>query len=99
MLANSFEYDPLEREEKQLKRFVRNRLNGHCIYCGKSSDTMTVDHIVPLKLGGTNALNNLVPACPNCNLKKGHRNVWEWWQRQEFFDLDRAILLTEIMKD
>lgn len=99
MHCPSFPYDQHnpEKEEKQLKRFVRNRLNGHCIYCNKKTEAMTVDHVVPLKLGGTNELSNLVPACSDCNLRKGHKDVWLWWQQQEFFNVDRAFHLLEIM--
>lgn len=31
----------------------------------------TVDHIIPVKLGGTNAEDNLALACFHCNRKKG----------------------------
>lgn len=99
MVAASFhpDHNNPEKEEKQLKKFVRNRLNGHCLYCNKQSTSMTVDHVVPLKLGGTNELSNLVPACSDCNLSKGHKDVWLWWQRQKFWNVDRAITLLEIM--
>lgn len=33
----------------------------------------TVDHVVPLSLGGTNALHNLALACAPCNARKGNR--------------------------
>ena len=49
-----------------------------CVYCGKqfySRDGITVDHRVPLKLGGKNEEENLVPSCFSCNVKKGHRIV------------------------
>jgi 5-methylcytosine-specific restriction endonuclease McrA len=34
---------------------------------------LTIDHVVPLKLGGTEDLDNLRPAHRRCNLKKGSR--------------------------
>jgi hypothetical protein len=40
-----------------------------CQYCGKSSPNviLEVDHILPVKEGGTNELMNLVCACEECN--------------------------------
>jgi 5-methylcytosine-specific restriction endonuclease McrA len=45
------------------------RLEGKCQLCG-TTDNITVDHILPLKKGGTNHIDNLQPLCRTCNLKK-----------------------------
>jgi hypothetical protein len=34
-----------------------------------------VEHIVPVSLGGTDALDNLAWACPGCNLTKSNRVI------------------------
>lgn len=44
-----------------------------CAYCGTRSDRMTIDHVVPLSLGGDSHPSNLVPACSSCNSRKGGR--------------------------
>ena len=46
-----------------------------CHYCGCVLDrtTATMDHVVPLSKGGTNFLDNILPACRSCNSKKGAR--------------------------
>lgn len=43
-----------------------------CQLCGKilTPETVTVDHIVPVAKGGTNALENLQPLCQHCNSVK-----------------------------
>lgn len=48
--------------------------DGKCAICGSyvNFDDMTVDHIVPLSRGGTNAMRNLRLACRTCNRSKGN---------------------------
>jgi len=43
-----------------------------CALCGRAAAS-TLDHIVPLHAGGTNALENLRPACAPCNIRRGNR--------------------------
>ena len=51
-------------------REAKKRLKGlPCIYCGTPSDT--VEHRIPLALGGTNNVDNLAPACRSCNSRLG----------------------------
>lgn len=46
--------------------------DGGCVYCGSAED-LTLDHILPLRLGGTNDDNNLASACRSCNSRKRGR--------------------------
>lgn len=39
-----------------------------------------VDHIMPLKLGGTNWPDNLQILCPTCNLRKNAKHPIDWAQ-------------------
>jgi 5-methylcytosine-specific restriction endonuclease McrA len=46
------------------------RRDGHvCWRCGRYAGT--VDHVIPVALGGTHALSNLRPACQPCNSSTG----------------------------
>lgn len=44
-----------------------------CCYCGSSKGPMTVDHIIPKNMGGSDSWDNLVCACDRCNNKKSGR--------------------------
>jgi 5-methylcytosine-specific restriction endonuclease McrA len=50
-------------------------LGWKCQLCKKELDesTATIDHIVPVSLGGTNDIDNLQPLCHSCNCRKGNR--------------------------
>lgn len=50
-----------------------------CAYCPDLAST--VDHILPLHLGGTNYIENLAPACRPCNTSKGRLTLTEWGGR------------------
>ncbi len=55
------------------------RQKGCCYWCGvKVGRTYHVDHIVPLARGGTNWPENIVIACPTCNLSKKDKLPHEW---------------------
>src|SRR3546814_4901845 len=48
-----------------------------CWYCGTKLTAYHVDHRIPLARGGSNGPENLVIACPACNLSKGAKMPWE----------------------
>lgn len=49
----------------------------HCVYCGRSTG-LVIDHFVPLRNGGTNQPENLVPCCSRCNSSKQDRDPIAW---------------------
>ena len=68
------------------RQTVHAKCNGKCAYCGKDLplDKMQIDHINPLWRGhseealkkwnvsrGTDDLENLLPSCRRCNIRKG----------------------------
>ncbi|MDI9594961.1 MAG: HNH endonuclease signature motif containing protein, partial [Atribacterota bacterium] len=48
---------------------VFERDKNKCVRCG-ATDGLTIDHIFPRKMGGTNALTNLRVLCRSCNSKR-----------------------------
>lgn len=63
------------------KRIILTRKNiiirdrHRCQYCGAQRGGMTVDHVMPKKMGGADTWENLVCACARCNNRKGDRTL------------------------
>ncbi len=58
-------------------RYEVLRRDGHrCRYCGLTAEAtaLTVDHVVPVALGGGDEPSNLVTACKDCNAGKAASN-------------------------
>lgn len=57
---------------KRLRFEIFRRDNHACRYCGGAAPDvqLTVDHVVPVALGGTDEPSNLVTACRDCNSGK-----------------------------
>ncbi|WP_055694242.1 HNH endonuclease [Streptomyces prasinopilosus] len=52
-----------------LRQFVYERDGYRCVRCG-ATDDLTLDHIHPWVLGGTNNVDNLRTLCRSCNSSK-----------------------------
>lgn len=57
---------------KRTRYEVLRRDNHACRYCGAVADDtpLTIDHVVPVSLGGTDNADNLAAACKDCNAGK-----------------------------
>jgi len=52
-------------------RFAVFKRDGHkCLRCDRTRQ-LTIDHIKPVKLGGTDEMSNLQTLCKSCNCSKG----------------------------
>lgn len=78
-----------------------------CAYCGCDIDSddvinYTVDHIVPLNIGGNNLQVNQKPCCLACNREKGPFTLEEWlnilYRKFEQQEPQDAHLLYKIMR-
>lgn len=58
----------------------------HCYYCRKSREIikLTVDHYMPLALGGAHAITNLVMCCKSCNSRKSKLTPEQWAARSGY---------------
>lgn len=63
------------RISPELRQLVAARSDHRCAYCLTNEETsgglFTLDHIIPLSLGGLTTFENLCLACWDCNLIKG----------------------------
>lgn len=47
------------------------RYQDTCPCCGRSSEPLTADHVIPVKWGGRGDISNIQPLCRPCNSRKG----------------------------
>ena len=60
-------------ERKFTRLGVFHRDSYTCQYCGKQSQQLTIDHVIPRYLNGQHTWENVVSACIPCNHRKAGR--------------------------
>ncbi len=53
-------------------------MGGACFYCGRADAPLTEDHAVPLSRGGSDDIDNILPACKPCNSAKSAKTADEF---------------------
>jgi 5-methylcytosine-specific restriction enzyme A len=68
------------RELRKTRWWQQKTSVGQCYYCGAAflPKELTMDHIVPLAMGGRSTKDNLVPSCKLCNNKKKSMMPLDW---------------------
>jgi hypothetical protein len=68
------------RPEKRLAIYSRDAFR--CVYCARTADedgvVLSLDHVLPRELGGSNASSNLVTACVRCNSRRQDTPLKAW---------------------
>jgi 5-methylcytosine-specific restriction endonuclease McrA len=57
------------------RRGIFARDGYSCQYCGITAKDLTIDHVVPKRMGGGATWENLVCCCRKCNTKKGDKSL------------------------
>lgn len=65
------------------KETVYKMYDGKCALCGcpVSKENMTIDHKIPLSMGGTNEIKNLQLTCWSCNQAKANLAMGEFLEK------------------
>jgi 5-methylcytosine-specific restriction endonuclease McrA len=60
--------------KKSKRQKIFNKTNGLCAYCGVklTIESMKATCVIPMSRGGSDGVQNKLPACHNCNRKKGN---------------------------
>lgn len=68
------------RELRKSRWWQQKTAPGLCQYCGKKTafKNLTMDHLLPLAMGGRSTKDNLVPCCKECNNRKKSMMPLEW---------------------
>ncbi len=68
------------RELRKTRWWQQKTAAGRCHYCGSvvPPKDLTMDHLVPLAMGGRSTRDNIVPSCKDCNTKKRSMMPLEW---------------------
>ena len=49
---------------------------GHkCLCCGRTGLKLTIDHVIPISLGGKHSADNVQPLCGPCNSRKKDKHI------------------------
>jgi hypothetical protein len=80
---------PKRLNKQRFRRGIFEAWQNSCAYCGLPADTL--DHVVPRLHGGMTVQHNMLPACRECNGRKGSSPLWAWWQEQPYWDFNRAL--------
>jgi 5-methylcytosine-specific restriction endonuclease McrA len=59
------------------RREIFQRDGWQCVYCGRQTRDLTLDHVIPRHRGGPHTWENLVAACRTCNHRKAGRTPQE----------------------
>lgn len=59
------------------KRELQKIYSSPCYVCG-TTESITVDHIIPIAKGGTHSVGNLLPLCLSCNTSKQDRLLYQF---------------------
>jgi 5-methylcytosine-specific restriction endonuclease McrA len=86
-------HEPYSYDDR-ISRFAQ--FNNLCAYCG-SNEPLTEDHFVPIAVGGHHSLDNIVPACKSCNVRKNATPPEEWYPKQSFFSMNRWQFIQTVM--
>lgn len=97
---------PIHWDKIKIKERVFNRDGSNCSICGKNFkyNKLTLDHIIPLSIGGDNDLFNLQLVCEKCEFKKQQHDIilYKWYMNNytliKYISLNTHVWVDELGK-
>lgn len=71
-----------------------NMFGNICLDCGENKP-LTVDHIIPITLGGTSYIHNIQPLCLSCNSRKSDQAID---YRLKWKEIERHIVNIDMLR-
>lgn len=75
--------------EELIEKF--ESLGNVCYYCGVKGK-LTIDHNIPLCRGGTDNIDNILPACRSCNSKKNAMTTDEFLSKSKTLNKTKILI-------
>ncbi len=60
----------------RMRFFIYERDGYRCQICGRRTDDLEIDHIIPISRGGKSTPDNLQTLCHRCNYRKGSNIIY-----------------------
>jgi 5-methylcytosine-specific restriction endonuclease McrA len=88
---------PKRSAKQQFRQQIFQAWQYCCAYCDAAADTL--DHVKPRHKGGNTVVNNLVPACRECNRSKGSEHWRQWFKLQSSWTDERQSKIESWIED
>lgn len=74
----------------------KTHFDNACAYCGHKK-RLEKEHFIPLSKGGEYTVNNIVPACRQCNGSKHTKSFFNWYPDYEGYSKSREFKILEYL--
>lgn len=81
-----------KRYSAEQRKIIYQRANGRCKLCGRKIElnNFSLDHVIPLSMGGADSMSNLQASCRGCNFQKSY------FLPDQFFDRISEIFVYQM---
>jgi hypothetical protein len=69
---------------------ILSAFDWRCAYCGERPARLIREHMIPTVRGGDDSIENIVPACVRCNVRKSYRTPLEWFLVRDYIEAQRG---------